>query len=198
MNVLFLVLLGLISLVAVVTCLIAARRSAGQPASRHPGFNRRPDSEPSDLKRKLGAPGISKTKEREPANYRRNDRHILFVEDDRHFAESGRTTLKELGYQVTLVADANEALAVIHNAHEKIDCVVTDLSMPGMSGFDLARVCQRLLPDVPVILMSSLDGPIADELLHTCGIHGLLSKPFARQTLAEAVKRVLTGGKDLD
>ena len=121
-------------------------------------------------------------------------RHILFVDDDRHFAEGGRITLQQLGYRVTLTAEANEALAIIRNAGEKIDCVITDLSMPGLSGFDLARICQRLLPGVPVILMSSQEGAISEELLHVCGIHGLLLKPFTRQTLAEAVERALTGG----
>jgi CheY-like chemotaxis protein len=127
-----------------------------------------------------------------------NCRHVLFVEDERHFAEGGRAMLQELGYRVTLVADANEALAVIRSAGDKIDCVVTDLSMPGMSGFDLGRLCQRLLPGVPVILMSSREGMIASELLQACGIQGLLLKPFTRQTLAEAVHRVLAGGQDLD
>ena len=118
------------------------------------------------------------------------------MDDERHFAEIGRNTLNQLGYRVTLMADATEALAAIRGAHEKIDCLVTDLSMPGMSGFDLARICQRLLPGVPVILMSSHDGAIAAELLQACGIQGLLLKPFTRQTLAEAVQRVFTGGKD--
>jgi CheY-like chemotaxis protein len=123
-------------------------------------------------------------------------RHILFVDDERSFAESGRAVLKQLGYQVTLVVDANEALAVIRDAHKKIDCVVTDLSMPGMSGFDLARISRRLLPGVPVILMTSQDGVIATELLRVCGIHGLLLKPFTQQTLAEAVQQALTGRND--
>jgi DNA-binding NtrC family response regulator len=117
------------------------------------------------------------------------------VDDDSHFAQGGQATLEQLGYRVTLMADANEALAVIHNAREKIDCVITDLSMPGLSGFDLARICQRLLPGVPVILMSSQEDAIAIELLHACGVHTLLLKPFTRQTLAEAVNGALSGGK---
>lgn len=53
----------------------------------------------------------------------------------------------------------------------------------------------HFLPAVPVSLLSGQDGLIAVELLRACGIHGLLVKPFARQSLATAVQRALTGEK---
>jgi len=191
------VLPGLGLLTALVACLMAVRRCAAK--SDRPRFtsSRRPEPERSGFHRELAVSEISKAKLPETPVLPESARHILFVDDERHSAESGRSTLSRLGYRVTLVADANEALAVIHGANEKIDCLVTDLSMPGMSGFDLARICQHLLPGVPVILMSGHEGPIAAELLHACGIDGLLLKPFTGQTLGEAVQRVLVGA-DLD
>lgn len=191
------VLPGLGLLTAVVACLIAFRRGAVKPDRSPFPSSRRPEPERSRFDREPAVSEISKSKQPETPVLPDSGRHILFVDDERHCAESGRSTLSRLGYRVTLVADANEALAAIHSANEKIDCLVTDLSMPGMSGFDLARICQHLLPGVPVILMSGHEGPIAAELLHACGIDGLLLKPFTRQTLAEAVQRVLVDA-DLD
>jgi CheY-like chemotaxis protein len=180
--------------VAVAAGLIAACRRIAKPTLVPPVLNQRqePGRPGPDPRPVMGK--ISETKAPEPGLPGGN-RHILFVDDDRHFAKGGRATLQQLGYRVTLMADANEALAVIRNPVEKIDCVITDLSMPGLSGFDLARICQRLVPGIPIILMSSQEGTIATELLNACGIHGLLLKPFTRQTLAEAVERALTGGK---
>ena len=197
-NTLDLVLLGFVLPATLFTWLAATRRRTAGSIQPPGVFHRRQDPEQSDFNLKPVPPEISKAKEREPAAPSGAGRHILFVDDERRFAEDARITLKELGDHVTLVADAHEALAVIHGAHEPIDCVITDLSMPGMSGFDLARLCQRLLPGVPVILMSHQDNPIAAELLQACGIPGALPKPFTRQSLVEAVRRVLTAGKDLD
>ena len=179
---------------AVVVCLLAAGRRLAKPALEPPVLNQRREPGRSGSHPKPAGERISETKTPAP-DLPGGARHILLVDDDHHFAEGGRATLQQLGYRVTLMADANEALAVIRNAGEKIDCVITDLSMPGLSGFDLARICQRLLPGVPVILMSSQEDAIAAELLHACGVHTLLLKPFTRQTLADAVERALSGGK---
>jgi CheY-like chemotaxis protein len=179
---------------AVAACLIAVGRRTAKPALVPPVLNQRWEPGQSGPHPKPVVGKISETKAPGPG-LPGGGRHILLVDDDRHFAAGGRATLQQLGYRVTLMADANEALAVIRNAAEKIDCVITDLSMPGLSGFDLARICQRLVPGVPVILMSSQEGIIAAELLRACGVHAMLLKPFTRQTLAEAVERVLTGGK---
>jgi CheY-like chemotaxis protein len=193
MNPLSLMFLVFGAPMALVACLMAARRRVAKPVLEPPVLNQRREpggsgSNPKPVVRKLFTP-----KAPEPG-FPVGARHILFVDDDRHFAEGGRATLQQLGYRVTLVADANEAIAVIRHASEKIDCVITDLSMPSLSGFDLARICQRLLPGVPVILMSCQEGVIAAELLDACGVHGLLLKPFTRQTLAAAVGRALAGG----
>ena len=194
MNTFSLMLLVFGAPIAVVARLIAAHQRIPKLVLEPPVLNQRREPGRSGSHPKPVGGRISETKRPTPG-LPGGARHILFVDDDRHFAEGGRATLQQLGYRVTLMADANEALAVIRNAGEKIDCVITDLSMPGLSGFDLARICQRLLPGVPVILMSSQDSAIDAELLRVCGIHGLLLKPFTRQTLAEAVERALTGGK---
>jgi len=193
----YLLLLGLVMPAMGFAWLMATRRRAARPAQQPVTLHRREEPEWSGPNLKRTGENISETDELPSTILPGNGRHVLFVDDERHFAEGGRATLQQLGYRVTLAADANEALAVIRGASDKIDCVVTDLSMPGMSGFDLGRICQRLLPGVPIVLMSSREGLIAPELLHACGINGLLLKPFTRQTLAGTVQSVLAVGKDL-
>jgi CheY-like chemotaxis protein len=195
-NALSLVLLRLVLPTLVFAWLTATRRRVAGPVLQPAVLNQGQEPGRSGLNPKRVAEKASETSTQTSVVLPGVGRHILFVDDERSFAESGRAVLKQLGYQVTLVVDANEALAVIRDAHKKIDCVVTDLSMPGMSGFDLARISRRLLPGVPVILMTSQDGVIATELLRVCGIHGLLLKPFTQQTLAEAVQQALTGRND--
>ncbi len=195
-NTLSLALLGLVLLASKFAWLTATRRRAVGPVQQPAVLNQCQEPGQSGFNPKRVAEEVSETGKHTPVALPGVGRHILFVDDERSFAESGRAVLKQLGYRVTLVVDANEAIAAIRDAHEKIDCVVTDLSMPGMSGFDLGRICQRLLPGVPVILMSSQDGVIAAELLRVCGIHGLLSKPFTQQTLADAVQQALAGRND--
>ena len=198
MGTCYLVLLGLVLPATLLAWLTASCRRAAETVQQPVTLQRRQERERSGPNPNRTVEKHSETNEPASVILPGDCRHVLFVDDERHFAEVGRATLQQLGFRVTLVTDANEALAVIRSADDRIDCVVTDLSMPGMSGFDLGRLCQRLLPGVPVILMSSREGMIAPELLQACGIQGLLLKPFTRQTLAEAVQRVLAGGKDLD
>lgn len=197
-NALYLVWLGLVLPATVFAWVTATRCRAAEAVPQAVALHRRQEPEGSSSSPNPRAKKNSETQEPAPAILPGNGRHVLFVDDERQFAEGGQATLQRLGYRVILAADANEALAAIRNASVKIDRVVTDLALPGRSGFDLARLCQRLLPGVRVILMSRQDNPIAAELLLAGGIHGALAKPFTRQSLAEAIQRALTGGNDLD
>jgi CheY-like chemotaxis protein len=195
MTTLSIVLAGLVLPAGLIACLMVTRRRTrpAQPphnSTRHLRQERCvPDLQPV-------AREISESSRQTAAAPPASGRHILLVDDEREFAESAQSMLRQLGYRVTSMADANEALAFIRGANDRIDCLVTKLSMPGISGFDLARICQGLLRGIPIILMGSQEGPIAAELLDACGIHGLLSKPFTQKSLAAAVHRALTGGKD--
>jgi CheY-like chemotaxis protein len=117
--------------------------------------------------------------------------HILFVDDEQSFADCGQRVLQRLGYRVTTVLNPNAALELVRTRTEQFDCILTDFTMPGMSGLALAREVRSLLPATPIILMSGYGGAITTESLRPQGIRELILKPFTPQTLAEAVKRAL-------
>jgi PAS domain S-box-containing protein len=135
--------------------------------------------------------------ENHPPSYPLGDgEHILFVDDEKSLAQCGQQVLQRLGYRVTAVLSAREALELIRDGAETFDCILADFTMPGMSGIALARECRSLLPATPIILMSGYSGVLTADALRPQGIRGLILKPFTPQTLAEAVRRALVTDKD--
>jgi signal transduction histidine kinase/ActR/RegA family two-component response regulator len=121
--------------------------------------------------------------------------HILLIDDEPSLVECGERMLKRLGYRVTAVQSAGEALDLIRRGSGEFDCIVTDLDMPEITGIALARECRGLLPGTPVVLMSGYWGVTSPDLLRSHGIHDLILKPFTPHTLAEAVRRAITGDR---
>lgn len=121
--------------------------------------------------------------------------HILLVDDEPSLVDCGQRMLQRLGYRVTAVQSAGAALDLIRGGSHEFDCILTDLDMPGITGITLARECRALLPSTPVILMSGYWGVTSPDLLRSHGIHDLVLKPFTPQTLAEAVRRAITGDR---
>jgi PAS domain S-box-containing protein len=122
--------------------------------------------------------------------------HILFVDDEPSLIDCGQRILKRLGYRVTTVPSGTAALELIQGGNETFDCILTDFTMPDMSGIALARECRSLSPTTPIILMSGYCGVLTVESLKSQGIHELILKPFTPQTIAEALRRVLADGTD--
>jgi len=82
--------------------------------------------------------------------------NILFVDDEQILAEMGKTMLERLGYNVTIKSSSLEALTTFHNHHDQYDLVITDQTMPGMTGADLARRMIQIRPDIPIILCTGI------------------------------------------
>ena len=121
--------------------------------------------------------------------------HILFIDDEPSLVECGQRMLHRLGYRVTAVHSAGAALDLIRGGAHDFDCILTDLDMPETTGIALARQCRELLPDTPILLMSGYRGVTSPDLLRSHGIHDLILKPFTPHTLAEAVRRAITGDR---
>src|SRR6476646_2813868 len=87
-------------------------------------------------------------------------RRILIVEDSPTQAEAVRTLLDDAGYDVTVARSGSAALRTLRD--QRVDLVVSDVVMPGMSGFDLCRAVRAdaTLADVPFILLTSLAAPL--------------------------------------
>lgn len=118
---------------------------------------------------------------------------VLIVDDDADVARAFARILARRGYSTTIASDGKAALARIdqaHDAQEGFDVVVSDVSMPGMSGVDLLAEVHRCDPDLPVILISGGGVPLAKTLdLLACGACQCLNKPIVADELDRAVLR---------
>jgi PAS domain S-box-containing protein len=112
---------------------------------------------------------------------------ILFVDDERVLLFVGATNLAQNGYRVTSVSDGEAALRALRKNPHSYDAVLTDLSMPGMSGLQLAGEMRKLRPDIPVILTSGYLNPDDLNRAGRLGIRTILIKPVDTKELLNAL-----------
>jgi len=118
-----------------------------------------------------------------------NSRTLLFVDDSAFFRNMLTPVLKAAGYRVTAVPGAQDALTLMKNG-QQFDVVVTDLDMPGMSGFEFAEALRNdpRMTEVPIIALSSMTSPEAVERGRQVGFHDYIAK-FDRPGLIAALKQ---------
>ncbi len=116
--------------------------------------------------------------------------HILFLDDDEALVQLAVRTLQRLGYRVSGFTDAPAALAAFRADPGAFDLVITDYSMPGMSGLDVAHGILKLKPELPVVLAS---GSISEELMthaRTAGVAHVVYKPNTVEEFADVIHRL--------
>ena len=116
---------------------------------------------------------------------------ILFVDDDKDIVELAEEYLTELGYDVTSALSGTDALAVFSENPDVFDLVITDLTMPEMSGEQLAGAVHRIRPDIPLILCTGYNTYLPDQKAREAGIKDILIKPVPSGDMAEAIRSVL-------
>jgi CheY-like chemotaxis protein len=116
---------------------------------------------------------------------------ILFVDDEKTIADLGRQMLAELGYQVEIRSSPIEALEAFRANPQKFDLVITDLTMPQMSGLKLARKLMEIRPDIPIILCTGFSEQANGQAPGATGIRAVLYKPLVLRDIADAVRKVL-------
>jgi two-component system, cell cycle sensor histidine kinase and response regulator CckA len=116
---------------------------------------------------------------------------ILLVDDERILAEMSEIMLRRLGYRVTSVASGPEAIAAFLKEPKAYDLVLTDQTMPGMTGLDLARRLLELRPGLPIILCTGYSTQVSSESATAAGIRAFAMKPLAKREIATLVRRVL-------
>jgi PAS domain S-box-containing protein len=116
---------------------------------------------------------------------------ILFVDDERSLAELGRAMLVKLGYRVRVMTSSLEAFETFRAEPNSFDLLITDITMPQMTGDVLAKQVRRVRPDFPVIVMSGFSERMNQEKAKDAGIDGFISKPMMLGDLATAIREVL-------
>ncbi len=118
---------------------------------------------------------------------------ILFVDDEPAIVNFGRSLLESLGYQVCAETDSVVALEKFKADPAGFDLVITDQTMPGLTGLELARSMLGLRPELPVILCSGYSAALSEQEVHAAGIKRFLAKPLDTRIFARAVRAVLNG-----
>jgi CheY-like chemotaxis protein len=121
--------------------------------------------------------------------------HILFVDDEELLMEWGQAVLERLGYTVTAVSGGTEALKLFSSEPSLFDLVITDQTMPKLTGISLAQRMLAIRNNIPVILCTGHSDTVSPEKAHEAGIKRFLIKPLGKQELAEAVRNVLDASK---
>ncbi|MEN8189433.1 MAG: PAS domain S-box protein [Thermodesulfobacteriota bacterium] len=119
------------------------------------------------------------------------DERILLVDDEPTISDIGKSILDGLGYSVTAETTSTEALKKFQTTPDGFDLLITDQTMPVLSGVELAQAIFELKPDFPVILCTGYTSAISRSAARSMGINSYLVKPVNTRILAETVRRVL-------
>ncbi|MEA1980865.1 MAG: ATP-binding protein, partial [candidate division Zixibacteria bacterium] len=116
---------------------------------------------------------------------------VLFVDDEELLAEMGQAMLERLGYHVTVRRSSLEALETFQNTPNDFDLVITDQTMPNMTGSDLARRMMQIRPDIPIILCTGYSNIIDEDSAKGLGIKEFALKPLTKDVIAKLIRKVL-------
>lgn len=116
---------------------------------------------------------------------------ILLVDDEKTLALLGERILTQLGYRVTAKSDSLEAFESFRADPNAFDLVVTDYTMPNMTGVDLAAEIHGVRPDIPVVLCSGYSEMVNEGTVKEFGVQAFIMKPIERREMAKVVRRLL-------
>jgi PAS domain S-box-containing protein len=116
---------------------------------------------------------------------------ILVVEDEAQLAQMTCVMLARLGYVPESVSNPHEALEKLQVSRRNFQLVLTDLTMPGMTGVDLANMLAAVCPEMPVVMMTGYFSRDKYDLIESAGIKEVLLKPIDYHVLADTLRRVL-------
>jgi two-component system, cell cycle sensor histidine kinase and response regulator CckA len=119
---------------------------------------------------------------------------ILFVDDEPALTEIGEEMLQRLGYEVVAETDSSRALVAFKKQTGDFDLVITDYTMPGMTGLELAREILRIRPEMPIVLCTGHSERATEDKVREHGVSAFLMKPYDLNDLAGKVREALHEG----
>lgn len=128
-------------------------------------------------------------------DFRCHVERVLFVDDEESLVFLMTQMLQRLGYHVTGCTSPEEALELFRSEPENFDIVVSDLSMPQMSGVDLAQALLQIRPGMPILIASGYFVPADNEKARSLGLPDLFLKPDTIEKLGHALHRVIAKRK---
>ncbi len=118
---------------------------------------------------------------------------ILFVDDEELLINMGKDMLTRLGYHITVKKSSLEALEIFKEQPDNFDLVITDQTMPDMTGLELAENMLQIRPNLPIILCTGYSALVDEKVAKSQGIKEFLLKPVRRKIIAQVIRQVLDG-----
>ncbi|MBN2467148.1 MAG: response regulator, partial [Deltaproteobacteria bacterium] len=122
---------------------------------------------------------------------RGGNERILFVDDERPILESNKLILEHCGYHVTISESSIEALKLFASNPDRFDVVITDMTMPKMTGAEMAMEMIRIRPGLAVILCTGFSDLVTEEKAKAAGIRAFVMKPLLKGKLLSTIRQVL-------
>ena len=116
---------------------------------------------------------------------------ILFVDDEPDIVDVGKRMLEKLGYEVTTRTSSIEALELFRQKPDHFKLIITDMTMPKMTGIELAEELINIRPNIPIIICTGFSEKITKENAKDKGIRAYIMKPLLKIELAKVVRQVL-------
>ena len=116
---------------------------------------------------------------------------ILLIDDEQHLVEMYQRMLTMLGYHVDSRTSPVEAVEAVRANPQKYDLVITDMTMPQMTGYNLAKTLIEIRPNLPVVLCTGFSNQINEAKARSVGILAFLLKPVLFHDLAATLRKVL-------
>jgi CheY-like chemotaxis protein len=116
---------------------------------------------------------------------------ILLVDDEKDITDVQAEMLKRLGYQVTVTNRANDAIALFAEHPEQFDLVISDMTMPNMTGLQLTEKLRQIHPEIGIIICSGYKESDSEKKLQDMKINAFVQKPVTMRELAETVRKIL-------
>ncbi len=121
----------------------------------------------------------------------RGKERILLIDDEKHLVDFSEKLLDRLGYKVTSVTDSTNGLEIFLRTPDSFDIIITDQTMPVMTGVELAEKIMTVRPEIPVIICTGFSESIDSEKAAAMGIKQLLMKPFTLKDISQAIRKAL-------
>ena len=132
-----------------------------------------------------------KSLEAEAAVIPKGNESILFVDDEEMLVQLEREMAESFGYKVTIANSSWKALEIFESHKDKFDLIITDQTMPGMTGVELAKEIWKIHPDIPIILTTGFSYVVDEDQTRDMGFSGFLKKPINREVLVSTIRKVL-------
>jgi CheY-like chemotaxis protein len=121
-----------------------------------------------------------------------SDEHVLVVDNEPQVARLLTVMLKRMGYRVTVEGGGHEAFETFKARPDIFDIVITDQTMPDLTGIELSKKISQIRPDLPILLCTGFSETVCEEKAQQYGVRKFLLKPLEKQTLSQTLRELLS------